>query len=128
MKKVKQLIPLFIVLICGAILLSCKKDKTEGNGYNVEYKISTSANAVIGTVIHTNAQGDPTTATNVGGTSWSAKVNVQAGVPAISLGGNGATTSGNGSMTVQIYIDGKLVKENSASGSVLSATTTYIPN
>lgn len=106
-------------------LASCKKSKTYTN-HTVEYKIIASATASISTVIHTNNQGDVTTLTEISSKTWSSgKINVSSSVGVLSVGANGISTSPDGTLTVQIYVDGELQKENIAQGTILSASSTY---
>jgi preprotein translocase subunit SecG len=129
MKKVTKLLTFSMCLLFLTALFSCKKDSNKNGGpYSVEYKVTTSSNATISSVVHTNAQGDATSLTSVAGNSWSTKVTVQAGVSAISLGANGGATDASGTIKVQILIDGKVVKENTGSGTALTATTVYMTN
>jgi hypothetical protein len=87
--------------------------------HTVEYKIIASATATINTITHTNNHGDVTK-------TWSSgKMNVSSSVGVLSVGANGISTSPEGTLTVQIYVDGELQKENIAEGTILSTSTTY---
>jgi hypothetical protein len=94
--------------------------------HTVEYKIIASATATINTITHTNNHGDVTTLTDVSSKTWSSgKMNVSSSVGVLSVGANGISTSPEGTLTVQIYVDGELQKENIAEGTILSTSTTY---
>ncbi len=128
MEKFKKLLALSFCLVVLTALFSCSKDDDNNNGgpYEVEFKVATTGNAEISTIIHTNAAGEQTALSSVGGNSWSSKVTVKAGVPAIGIIANGYIATG-GTITVQILVNGKVVSENTGSGTALSASTTYTP-
>ncbi|WP_199118569.1 hypothetical protein [Pedobacter sp. ASV28] len=125
MKKFRKLLAISSCLIVLTVLFSCKKDKDTDKSHEVEYKVIASSNATISAVVHTNVQGDATTLTSIGSNTWSAKVTVQAGVQAISLGANAIATDATGTLRIQIIVDGVVVKENTSSGQALSATAVY---
>ena len=129
MEKFKKLLALSFCLVVLTALFSCSKDDDTKNGgpYEVEYKVTTSSNAEINTVVHSNAQGDPTSLTSLTGKTWSMKLTVNAGVQAISLGANAVATDASGTIKVQILVNGVVVKENTGSGQYLTATAVYMP-
>jgi len=129
MKNFRKLLALSFCLVVLTAFFSCSKDDDNNNGngpYDVEFKVTTTGNAPISTIIYTNATGDQTALSSVGGASWSSKVTVQAGVPAIAIIATGYSETG-GTIKVEILVNGKVVKENTGSGTALSASTTYIP-
>ena len=76
--------------------------------------------------MHTSAQGDVTTLTSLSGNTWSTTLTINGDVSAISLGANATATDATGTLKVQILIDGVVVKENTGSGQILTATSTYM--
>ncbi|HRB70735.1 MAG TPA: hypothetical protein PK776_02695 [Flavobacterium sp.] len=131
----KILATLVLTMAFGLISTSCSSDSDgSGNGSGsggankmVRYKAIASDNATIDVIAYTNAQGDMTTHTDINATTWeSPEINMPASVQAISFGGsaNVATQGETGTLKVQIIINGEVVKENSSTGSVMSASTT----
>lgn len=125
MKKIKNLLALSFCLVVLTALFSCSKDDAKGPR-NVEFKVTASSNATISTVVHTSAQGDVTTLTSLSGNTWSTTLTINGDVSAISLGANATVTDATGTLKVQILIDGVVVKENTGSGQILTATSTYM--
>lgn len=127
----KKILSAIVLLLAFSIVsVSCSKDDDNTpdtkKERKVKFKAFTSDNATISIVIHTNAQGDAQTHTNVNAKTWeSPEITIPATVPAINFGANGGTinTNDNGKLTVQIIMDGKVVKENVSNGNILSATT-----
>lgn len=129
MKNFRKLLALSFCLVVLTAFFSCSKDDDNiiKNGpYDVEFKVTTSANASISSIIHTNASGEQTSLSSVSGNNWSSKVTVQAGVPAIAITASGLAADASGTINVQILVNGKVVKENSGSGQALVAATTYL--
>jgi len=129
MEKFKKLLALSFCLVVLTALFSCSKDDDKNNNgpYDVEFKVTTSSSAAISNIIHTNASGEQTALSAVGGNTWSSKVTVKAGVPVIGINATGYSETG-GTIKVQILIDGKVVQENTGSGTALTASTTYMTN
>lgn len=129
MKNFKKLLALSFCLVVLTAFFSCSKDDENNNGgpYDVEFRVTTSANAPIMNIIHTNASGEQTALSSVGGNSWSSKITVQAGVPAIAINATAYAEAG-GTIKVEILVNGKVVKENEGRGTALVASTTYITN
>lgn len=117
----------------GLIGTSCSSDddgpagSTGGTNKVVRYKAIATDNSTIDVIAYTNAQGDMTTHTAVNATTWeSPEINMPASVQAISFGGSATvnTQGETGTLKVQIIVNGEVVKENIATGSVMSASTT----
>jgi len=126
MKKIAKLLSVSLAVLVVTILFSCKKDEDKKSSHEVEYKVSVSGGA-ISTIVYTNNQGDVTTLTSVSGTSWSSgKITVPSSVQAISFGANGSSANAGSVMTVQIIVDGEVKKENTSTGTIMSATSTYM--
>ena len=127
----KKILSAIVLLLAFSIVsVSCSKDDDNTpdtkKERKVKFKAFTSDNAAISIIIHTNAQGDPQTLTNINAKTWeSPEITIPSSVPAINFGANGGTINpnDNGKLTVQIIIDGKVVKENVSNGNILSATT-----
>lgn len=123
-KKISTFLALSFGLLVLTVLFSCKKD--DDNTHEIEFRVSTSANAHIDAVTYTNVQGEATNLTEINSNNWSAKVTVQGGVKVVSLTATGVAADASGSMKVQILSNGSVVAESSASGQVLSNSTTYV--
>ena len=132
MKK-KIFSTLVFVLALGLSVTSCGGSDdgpaaTTGGNRVVKYKAFTSDNALNSTVIHTNAQGDPQLNSAVNATTWeSPEINMPSSVPAVTFGANGhvVTCGQTGTLTVQIIVNGTVVKENVSTGEALSSTTSH---
>jgi|GEM_PF-1665958 len=127
MKTFGKLLTFSFCLLLVTAFFSCdkKEDNNPPSGNEIEFWISTSANARISTVIYTNAEGEAKHLTDVNTNTWSGKISAQASVKVITLSATGTAADATGTMTVQIKKGGKVVSENTASGQVLSATTVY---
>lgn len=126
MKKIAKFLSVSLAVLVITVLFSCKKDEDKKSSHEVEYKVSVSSGA-ISTIAHTNSQGDITTITSVSGKSWSSgKITVPSSVQAINFGANGSSADAGSVMTVQIIVDGEVKKENTSTGAIMSASSTYI--
>ncbi len=124
MKTFKKLLTLSIFLVVLTTIFSCKKDN-DTNSHEIQFRVTTSANASISTVVHTNVKGEANNLTNINSNNWSATVAIRSSVKSITLSATGAAADASGSMTVQILSNGSVVSQSTVSGQVLSATTTY---
>ena len=123
---------LVLTMAFGLIGTSCSSDDDGSGGSSggsnrvVRYKAFASENARISTIAYTNAQGDVQTHLDVETVTWeSPEITIPASVPAISFGGSAhVVTEGQGTLTVQIIVNGQVVKENVSTGSSMSASTT----
>lgn len=128
MKNFKRLCLTALPLLMLTILVSCSKDDDEKpvESHKVVFKAESSSDASIMTALFTNATGDITTNSSVNSTTFtSAELTIPSSIPVISFGANGTGTSSTSTLKVQIWVDGKMVKENVSTGTILSATTTY---
>lgn len=126
MKKIAKFLSVSLAVLAVTVLFSCKKDDDKKASYEVEYKVSVSGGG-ISSIAYTNNQGDMTTITSVSGTSWSSgKITVPSSVQAVNFGANGSSANAGSVMTVQIIVDGEVKKENTSTGAVMSASSTYI--
>lgn len=121
-----------VALLAVVVTLSfvrCSKDDDGGpaGSHRVVFKAVASENAQISTVVYTNESGDPTTVTGVDASTWtSEELTFPAATPLIAIGVNGSTTDDkSGELTVQIIVDGEVVKENTSTGPILSAQTSF---
>jgi uncharacterized alpha/beta hydrolase family protein len=128
--KMKRIFSTAVLLAASTLFVaSCKKDsKSTSSSHKVQYKAFASSNASIYTIVYINAQGDATSKTGLNMQTWeSEEINVDAKVPAVNIGANALVNTGtDGQLTVQILVDGKVVKENIGTGNVLTANTTYM--
>ncbi len=122
---------LFAALTLAVTLLfsACSKDDDGGpkGSHKVVYKITGSDKAQIYNVVYFNESGDATSVTGVDDKTWtSSELTIPASVSAIGITASGATTDDkDGSLTVQIIVDGKVQKENTATGPILAASVQY---
>jgi len=126
MKKLLATAALFA--ITGISLTSCKKDSKSSGPHTVQYKVSASSNVTINAISYTDAEGNLQTDTKVNQTSWqSDELTMPASVLAINFNANGTTNDpgDKGTISIQIIVDGKVVKTNTGTGNVLSAMATY---
>ena len=124
MKNIAKILSLSFIVLAVTVLFSCKKDN---NGpHKVKFKAETSSDAKLSAVIYTSETGDITSNSSVNSSSFSsAELTIPSSVPVISFGANGIGASAGSTIKVQIYVDGVMVKENTGTGTALSATTTY---
>lgn len=126
MKKIAKILSVSFVVLAATLLFSCKKDDAKKASYEVEYKVTVSSGS-LNSIAYTNNQGDMTTLTSVSGTTWtSGKITVPSSVQAISAGGSGVSANASAVMTVQIIVDGEVKKENTSTGTIMSASATYL--
>ncbi|TZF85884.1 hypothetical protein FW774_02095 (plasmid) [Pedobacter sp. BS3] len=127
MKKVTRWMALSLAVALIVSVSSCKKDKDSPNGtHKIVYKAEISGGGQISTAIFTNAQGDQTTQTDVNTTTWtSAELTIPESVQVIGFGCSGSGATASSTLKIQIYVDGNLVKENTGTGTILTASTTY---
>lgn len=128
MKNVKKLLAASILMFVVFAFVSCKKDKDNTSGtHKVMYK-AVATNGTITDLAYTTSNGDTQTATGLNVTTWSSDemtVSTSA-VKVLNFGGNATGVDETSKITVQILVDGKVVKENSGTGSVvMSAVTSY---
>ena len=126
MEKFKKLLALSFCLVVLTALFSCSKDDDNKGPRNVEFKVTASSNANISTVVYSNVQGEANTLTSLSGSTWSTKVTVNADVQSISIGANATAADANGTLKVQILVNGEVVKESNSQGQILSATATHL--
>lgn len=117
------------ILIASVLVISCSKDKDEpdnGAVHKVQFKAETSAGGIIQSATY-GVDGDAHTDINLSGTTWSSpELTVPAGAYNANVIVNGAGTTDAATMKVQVYVDGKLKKEETANpGRVLSVNITY---
>ncbi|TKC12472.1 hypothetical protein FA048_02310 [Pedobacter polaris] len=123
MKNLVKVLSLSFAVLSATLLFSCKKDKT--SSHVVEYKVSVSS-GTLSTVVHTNSQGNSTTITGVGNTTWSSgQITIPSSVQVVNIAADGNSSSAAAAMTVQIIVDGVLKKENTTIGSVMSSQSSY---
>lgn len=126
MKKITFLI---ILAIAGSFLFSgCSKDKDGPKGsHKVVFKLVGSNNVLISSIVYSNENGDPTSVTGVDSQNWtSEELTIPNSVHAITINGGASTVDGeDGKLTVQIIVDGKVEKENSSTGPILSVQSVY---
>jgi hypothetical protein len=127
MKSSKKL--LLPLLLFALSVVSCSKsddDKPSGGSHKIRMKAEASAGSSMYLIFYVDAAGESKQFTNVSGTSWdSGDLTYGSSVQAISFGAAATPKDASSTLKVQIYVDGKLEKESTASGTSLSASTTY---
>ncbi len=119
------------LFVAATLLVSCSKKSNDvkppsTTSHKVTYKATTTDGA-INIITYTNAQGDETDLTSLNVTSYtSPEITVPASQGSIIFAATGTATSTAATITVQIYVDGKVVKSNTNTGASLSASTSYI--
>ena len=102
---------------------SCKKDKA--SSHKVQFKAEASAGSNISMAGY-GIDGDATTATSLSGTTWtSPEITAPAGSMSANVAVNADGADASSTLKVQIYVDGKMVKEGTSSGQYLSASAGY---
>lgn len=118
----KKIIPLFLCLLFSASFISCN-DGDDNGRKTVEVKVTGSANADIISVIVTFPDGSFESFTDIDENPWSRFFTYDLTLSAAAMA---STTDGkSGQLTLQIIRDGRVVKENKASGTTLGVNATY---
>ncbi|ASK32241.1 hypothetical protein CEY12_20070 [Chryseobacterium sp. T16E-39] len=125
----------FIAMVATVLLgfiSSCSNDDDDdnnGGGSGTSHKVVFKAQASPGSNISNAAYGydaNITQATGLSGTSWSSpEITVPAGAVMVNGGVVGTGANATSTLKVQVFVDGELKKEATASGTVLSATASY---
>ncbi len=124
------LLSIFTLLMATTLLVSCgkssdSKPKSAATSHKVVYK-ATTTNGTIDIVDYTTATGDQTTVTGISVTSYtSPEITVPTSVGSVVFAVSGGGSSASSTVTVEIYVDGNLVKSNSGTGTALAAGTSY---
>jgi hypothetical protein len=99
---------------------SCTKDKA--TTHKVQFKAEASAGSNISVAVY-GIDGNTTTATSLTGTTWtSPEITAPAGSMSANAAVNADGANASSTLKVQIYVDGKMVKEGTSSGQYLSAS------
>lgn len=115
----------------SALLFSgCKKDDdgVKSSSHKVQYSVEGSANVSISSVTYTNASGDLESKSNLSGQTWTSETFTidSKEVPALAIACTETTTDNkDGSLTVNIIVDGNIVKHNTGTGNILQAGVSY---
>jgi len=127
MKNIVKILSLSFIVLTVTVFYSCKKDNDNKSGtHKVKFKAETSSEAKLSAVVYTNESGDVTSNSSLNSSSFSsAELTIPSSVPIISFRANGNGASAGSTLKVQIWVDGNLVKENTGTGTALTASTTY---
>lgn len=128
MKSIKKLLLVALPLLAMVVFFGCSKDDDEApsGSHKVVFKAETSSDATMSVVVYTNESGDQTANSSVNSSTYtSAELTIPASIPYIAFAANGTGTSSSSTIKVQIWVDGKMVKENTGMGTALTATTGY---
>jgi len=118
-----------MLLVCSMLLICCGKSKDSPSPSSQSHKLLFKAVASAGCDLTNVAYGtdnDIVSRSSLSGTTWqSDEISVPAGtsVATIAIGADGVDASST--LTVQIYVDGKLKKEGKGYGENLEASATY---
>lgn len=122
MKKIPLIACLAVVFTLS--FMGCSKDDDgPADSHRIVFKAIASENALISSVVFTGESGDPTTVTGVDAATWTSdELIFPVSTPIVIIAANGSTTDGeDGELTVQIIVDGEVLKENTSTGPILSA-------
>jgi hypothetical protein len=112
----------------ASIFTGCSKDddaKPSSTSHKVIFKAiaSTGCNISVAAYGYDNT---PTSATGLSGTTWtSPEITVPAGTVVATASVSAEGVNASSSLKVQIFVDGELKKEGSATGEYLSASVSY---
>ncbi|MRG48902.1 hypothetical protein GFS24_27575 [Chitinophaga sp. SYP-B3965] len=120
---------LFPALLCMLVFAGCsgKGDNPTPTGHRIKYKAEVSSGSVINLVMYIAASGENTTISNLSVGTWeSAEFDLPASTRAVSFGATGTAGSANATIKVQIFVDGVMKKESTATGAAsFGANTTF---
>lgn len=119
----------FVVLLMALFLgitSSCSNDDDDnGTSHKVVFKATASAGSDMDMVTY-GYDTTLTTATSLSGTTWtSPEITVPAGAIGVNVGMNAMGADASSTLKVQIFVDGELKKEATATGQALSAHANY---
>ena len=124
MKNIFKILSVSFIVLTVSVFYSCKKDASRT--YKVKFKAETSSDAKLSAVAYTNETGNVTNTSSLNSSSFaSSELTIPSSVSIITFSANGNGASAGSTLKVQIYVDGNLVKENTGTGTVLTASTTY---
>jgi hypothetical protein len=118
---------LFPTLLCMLAFAGCsgKGDNPAPTGHKIKYKVDVSSGSTIHTVIYLAASGENTTLSNLSVATWeSAEINMPANTGAVSLAAVGTAANASATIKVQIFVDGVMKKESTATGQTSFGTST----
>ncbi|MBD1364535.1 hypothetical protein IDJ77_12015 [Mucilaginibacter sp. ZT4R22] len=125
MKNIFKILSVSFIVLTVSVFYSCKKDNASGT-HKVKFKAETSSDAKLSAVAYTNESGNVTNTSSLNSSSFaSSELTIPSSVSIITFSANGNGASAGSTLKVQIYVDGNLVKENTGTGTVLTASTTY---
>lgn len=137
MKKMKMnqlLRGTFVVLLTTMLIgfaTSCSNDDDDDNSpakssHKVVFKAIASSGSNIEVAVY-GIDGNPTTASSLGGTTWtSPEVTSEAGAYNANVAVNAIGADASSTLKVQIWVDGELKKEGTSSGQYLSASASHV--
>ena len=121
---------LFPALLVASLFSACKKDDKDDGPQRTSHKVVFKAIGSADVTLRNTGYGydtQITTATGIGGTTWtSAEMNVPASAINANVVMNATATSGTATLKVQIFVDGQLKKEGTGTGSILTASATHV--
>lgn len=119
----------FPALLCMLAFAGCsgKDDNPAPSGHKIKYRAEVSSGSSLHTVVYMAASGQSTTLSNLTGTTWeSAEFNMPASTGAVSIAGVGTAANASATIKVQIFVDGVMKKESTATGQTsFGASTTF---
>ena len=123
MKNIFKILSVCFIVLTVSVFYSCKKDNAPT--HKVKFKAETSSDAKLSAVAYTNETGNVTNSSLNSSSFASSELTIPSSVSILTFSANGNGASAGSTLKVQIYVDGNLVKENTGTGTVLTASTTY---
>lgn len=124
MKKIKLLALSFLALTF--IFSSCSKEENDSpdtGSKKVQYKIIGSSDVKISTVVYYDGS-DPISKTGDFGSEWTSEAGIETRTPIVTANATGLSDAST--LKAQILIDGKVVKESTASTGKFLQTSTSL--
>ncbi|WP_346238772.1 hypothetical protein ABDK00_004970 [Niabella insulamsoli] len=116
----KSILFMAVATIVFLTLNSCSKDDAPGGTYTIQYKLVGSPGVVISNAVYaTDGTGGMETRSNIGSQNFETDVFTFAndGYPSMSCNATGPNN--NSTLKAQIFKNGKLLKESTATGEIL---------
>lgn len=121
---VPKILTAIMIFAMPFIFSACKKDDSPGNGsHKVYFKATASAGCNISIAVY-GYDGNMTTKTGLSGTTWqSEEFTISKDVQAVAGSVTATGVDASSSLTIECFVDGKKVSENTGTGPHLQATT-----
>ena len=118
----------FLALLLSLVFVACSKDddnKPSSSSHKVYFKAIASEGSSISIAVW-GYDGKTTTATSLSGTTWtSPEFEVPAGTIVANAAVSATGVNASSTLKVQVFVDGAMKEEGTASGEILSASASY---